>query len=196
MSLKYLYTIDEFNHNGINIPIKVWHDKGLGYKSSYRFEFEYKNCSVYDWYYYEDNSDAYSLTRLYCKIIDKYGIDSVERFKLCKKKLSQIRKNYIIVDNKVFKFDKEVMDISPHKIHCMQIEMTDGEILDGNSFMNRDFYIKDKDEYSYKKTLDNLRGKVESYFKDKKIFPCKKFFLEKETKVYKELLLEYQQMIK
>ncbi|MDA8227752.1 MAG: hypothetical protein M0T74_08675 [Desulfitobacterium hafniense] len=66
MSLRYLYTLDDFEYQGQRIPVMVHHEKESGSNPLYRIEFEYKNCRVYDWYYHDDKEDAYSLTRIYC----------------------------------------------------------------------------------------------------------------------------------
>ncbi len=73
--------------------------------------------------------------------------------------------------------------------------MADGTRIDGDSSMNRDFYIKEKGEYSYTKTLENLRNKTENYFRFNKVLPCEDYFLEDKTKEYSELLQKYQALL-
>ena len=128
-------------------------------------------------------------------LIDKYGEQGVKQFKECKEKLSNTKKNYILIDTKVFRFDKTILDIHPHKIHLMQIIMADGTRIDGESLLNHDIYIKEKDSYSYSKTLENLRNKTENYFKFNKVLPREEYFLEDKTEEYSVLLLKYQDML-
>jgi len=196
MGLQYLYTLDDFEYDGIRIPIMVHHERESGDNPLFRVEFEYKDCRVFDWYYRDEKVDAYSLTRIYCRIIDKYGPGEVEKFKECKEKLGEIKKKYILIDSKIYKFNKNIVDIHPHKIHLMHLKMADGTKLDGDSIMNHDIYIKEKDSYSYRKTLDNLRCKAQDYFNCKKVLPCEEHFLEDKTKEYSELLIKYQEFLK
>lgn len=195
MSLVYADTINDFEYKGIRVQIIIHFDNKSDDNTLYRIEFEYKTCRMFDWYYRDDNDDAYSLTRTYCRIIDKYGSEGANNYKSYKEKISEIKYKYIIIDCKVYKFDKAVMDINPHKMHMMSIKMTDGKILDGDSSLNNDFYIKEKDSYSYKKTLDNLRSKVEDYFNAKKILPHEEYLLADVTDKYNELQLEYKKII-
>lgn len=195
MSLRYLYTLDDFEYQGTTIPIMVHHETESGSNPLYRIEFEYKNCRVFDWYYHEDKVEAYGLARIYCHVIDKYGSGAVERLRSCKEKLSHIKGQYIVIDNKVFKYDHRTIDNEP-KIHMMFIKMSDGTMLNGDSIMNHDPYIKNKDWYSRKETLDNLRTEAENYFKFNNVLPTDSYFLEEKTKEYSELLKDYQEMLK
>lgn len=195
MGISYIDTINDFEYDGEKIPIMLHFEKESGFNTLYRIEFEYKKCRVIDWYYREDSLDMYSLTRMHCMIIDKYGSSGTKRFIDCKEKISEIEAKFIVLDNKVYKIDKSKMDIPPHKYYIMQVKMCDETILDGSSFLKGDVYTDNRDEYSYSKTFENLKLRVSNYYRHNKILPCDEYYLEEKTIILNNLKSEYKDML-
>lgn len=94
----------DYCHNGEKILVKRWIDsKGYGQ----RIQFNYKGLFI-DEYKKDANMNYYmDITDFMCDIIDIIGKEKFNKFYDYYDKYKSLNKRYIILDNKVYKSNKE-----------------------------------------------------------------------------------------
>lgn len=181
MSMKYIDTYDmEYKDEQIKIILHYIGDEDE------RIEFDYKGHRVY--MFYKNKYNWYNMAGMVCRIVDKSGIEGFEKYKQYEEDIRYLMLDHIIVGDNVYKPDVNMIPLGNLKHYMMLIKMIDGTMLDGNPLYELPYSkIEDKDQYSRRKTFENLVGKVTNYYKSNNVLPLDKYLVEDKTKKYQEI---------
>lgn len=171
-----------------NNEIKVTLDYNTD-SEKFRIKFDYKGIEVLALAHRDDGweLEVYKI----CRLIDKGGRQGLDKYSQYREILKRFMHEYLVINNRVYKFEKGEKPIDRRKYYYFSILLKDGAIIT-NSDSNDDFtYERNIDNwtcYSFSKSIKKLRMNIEYYLCSKDTEPDDKYFLEKQTQVYFEIL--------
>lgn len=169
----------ELDYQGKEIPVRLDMYMDVNHHA---LVFTYNEVNV-NVYFDADESSWWNVGVEHCRLIDKLGETMYKQYCDYSSDIRSFEKQYIVLDNKVYKHFYKTID-GGHKIyHMMGITMEDGQSLDGSPFNN----IFDEEKYNKKKTFENLVRRVNSHYKTNNVLPLEKYLLIEETKQYQEM---------
>ncbi|MBT2667335.1 hypothetical protein J7J00_17805 [Bacillus sp. ISL-4] len=171
----------EFDYNGKVRPARIDSYYSNGDKLGDNLVFSYKQITVdVDL----DDEIHEHVAERECKLIDDLGEDDYNMLSKYRKKINQIERSNVVLNNKVYNYHHDTVKSGSVVYHTMLIKMQDGMPIFGDSPFS--FAVED-DKKSKIKTFNNLINNVKQYHKNTGNEPD-------EMSVNEELTLEYMQM--
>lgn len=171
-------TVGEFFHNGEKIEGTLFlYSDGVKDKSK-SFMFYYKNINIH--VDVDKNKEYYNVAPLHCRIIDSLGIEGHKKYEKYLSIINDIKRNYIILNDKVYKYYCKLMINSP-RVYFLDFKMADGESFDGTNKLTS---IEDKGDKMG--LFATLQLQVNEYYKNNGIEPDVSQLIEDKTKDYQE----------
>ncbi|MFJ8069982.1 hypothetical protein ACIQZD_13660 [Peribacillus sp. NPDC096447] len=174
----------DFDYNGKVIPARI---DTYYYKEAEKGEnvvFTYNGVTV-NVSFDKDVVSFETVAKKECSLIDELGQD-YKTFDKYRRNVNKIRKNHIVINDKVYDhYYNDTIRSGSLIYYMMGITMKDGQSIDGSS-PSEFFY--EEDRKSKTKTFYNLTNKVKNYYKEKGIEPEDRYLNEGLTKEYVEQL--------
>lgn len=168
----------EFYYNGERIDgtlFTYFHDD---IEKSQTFMFNFKGNNVH--IALEEDKQYYNVAPFHCKIIDKLGNKTYQKYCDYQSLIHDIKRKYIIVDDEVYNFYCALLVKSP-KVFNVSIRLDNETIIDGT---NKETTIKERG--NKRALIDNLKSQVNYYFKEKNIKPKSEQLNVEKTQKYQE----------
>jgi len=140
----------------------------------FKFKEELINISL------EEEENYWHVAPLHYAILDKLGVKGHKKYERTLSDLRGIEKEYVVINNKVYKPSIVCLDISP-KYYIVTLELENDTVLDGTyEFMTH------AQRGNKKLLLDNLKSQAKNAYKLKSVEPSKKHLEETKTNEYQD----------